>query len=194
MDVPRSKIQLRAKFQSCPDNVQDYFDYFPKLAEDFPAAYDVAIAYLFLRVETAHNMILYYGLVKLHRVPSDMAYKQLGKEYITRDNFKIYFENIFSKKLDVDLMGLIKSAEKTRDQIVHGKASIKSMPDQKKREAINFIFEYAKKFNAFASKNGIYEPFNHYQGAHGGPGQLRQGKHTGSLIIKGALFLPKRKN
>ena len=194
MSAPKNYKQVLKIFSNCPDNVQDYFDYFPKLAEDFPAAYDVAIAYLFLRVETAHNMMLYYGLVKFHGVPSDMAYKQLGKQYITRDNFKIYFENIFSKKLDVDLMGLIKSAEKTRDEIVHGKASIKSMPDQKKREAINLIFEYAKKFNAFAGKNRIYEPFNHYRGAHGGLGQIRQKKHTGSLIIKGALFLPKRKN
>ena len=65
MSTPRTRGILR-KFEALPDEIKVYFKHLPRLAEEFP--WDVSIGYLFSLVELAHNMTIYCGVVKLHRV------------------------------------------------------------------------------------------------------------------------------
>lgn len=63
-----------------------YFGDLPALIKDFP--WEVSISYQFGRVELAHNMTLYYGVVKLHRADASLARTAVERRHITRDGFK----------------------------------------------------------------------------------------------------------
>lgn len=179
MSVPRTRGLLN-QFDRCSDEVRSYYEHFPKLAEEFP--WDVTISYLFARVELAHNMTLYCGMVKQHKVDTGIARTAVDNRHMTRDGFKELFKAIMGKSLKHSIIAKMKEAEKIRDKILHGK----SVKDEDKRKAIADIIAYADLYNSFVFDIGGFKPFGPLQGFKGRGAPLD--KSTSRWIVKGMGF------
>jgi hypothetical protein len=71
MTVPKSYKGLLKLHESQPPEIKKYFEHVPKLMNaDMP--YDIALAYLFSRIERAHRLTLYCGVTKLYSANSEL--------------------------------------------------------------------------------------------------------------------------
>ncbi len=117
----RSRPGLLSAYRSCSKNVRDYFEHLPDLVNGFPL--DVCLAYAFSRLETAQTMALYCGVVKVYRANRDVARNALDATHITRKSFADLYETAFGLAVpDAAARGL-KTAEATRDSVMHGKGA-----------------------------------------------------------------------
>ena len=115
----RHKTLLR-RFNDHSNEVIEYFDPCLELLEN-EFKYEVAISYMFSRIEIAHREALYFGVVKLHDVDSSLAKKAIYKYDLTRKDFREKLEQIYGYKIPEPLRQKIESAEDVRDRILHGK-------------------------------------------------------------------------
>ena len=180
MRVP-SKPTILKKFRGLPSEIQDYFDHFPKLVDDFP--WDVSISYLFSLVETAHNMTIYCGVAKIHKVDVSLAREAIELHHMTRPEFRALYEKVFNKKLPQSMVNTIARSEEVRDRILHGK---KGVADSEKRRAIINVLDYAEAFNKEVDKVAGFKPFGSLKGFKGAGQPLD--KPTSRWILKGMGF------
>ncbi len=176
MPVPSYKAALR-HYASVPEDVQKYFAHLPSLIENYD--WDVAIAYQFIRVETAQNRAIYGGVVKLHGAESTVADSMLYSLHITRASFLVLIETIYDKPLPKAVAEKLKFAEKVRDKIVHGKGI--SEPDA--RQALVDVLDYATDFNAFIQGIAGFRPFGDMRGFKGAAQPLQAS--TTRWLLKG---------
>ena len=92
---------------------------------------------MFSIVEIAHNMTVYCGVAKRHRVNSDLARTAVDNHHMTRDGFKDLFKAVFGKPLGKLVVEKFKQAESVRDRILHGK----TVSELEKRQAFIDILE-----------------------------------------------------
>ena len=90
--VPGSWPGVRKKVQEASANVRWYFRPTEELIERHP--WEVALSYMYLRVEQAHLMSLYCGAVKLHRADADLAWKAVYQFDNRREKFQEVFANV----------------------------------------------------------------------------------------------------
>jgi len=176
MPVP-NKIGIISRYDRLPDEIRSYFTHFPTIAEKFP--WDVSISYLFSLVELAHNMTIYCGVVKLHKVNSDLARKAVDEHHMTRGEFKILYKTIFSKDLKQTIAARVAEAEKTRDRILHGKR----VSEADKRKAVVGILEYAEALNKEMYEIAGFKPFGPLKGFKGRATPLD--RSTSRFVLKG---------
>jgi len=165
---------------AAPSGIRDYFDHILALVQTFP--YEVCIAYMFSRVERAQNMTLYCGVVKLHSAHISVAKNVIHKQHITRDSLLELFETVFGKPVSATITNHLKFAEKTRDQVVHGK----NVSDADLRKAIVEIIDYAKSFDTFVDGIANFKPFGDLRGFKGRATPLE--KSTTRWLLKGLGF------
>ncbi|MCY4383534.1 MAG: hypothetical protein OXE44_10340 [Nitrospinae bacterium] len=180
MNAPRKPTILK-KFDKLPVEIQGYFAHFPALARGFP--WEVSISYTFSLVETAHNMTVYCGVVKLHKVDSSLARTALENHHMTRPGFRDLYKTIFNRKLPQTIVDKIIRAEAVRDRILHGKEA----NDKNKRQAIVDVLDYAVAFNGEVDKVASFKPFGSLQGFKGRGKPLD--KSTSRWILKGMGLL-----
>jgi len=180
MTVPKTRKGVIARFNKCPDEIKKYFEHLPKLIEDFPL--DVSLSYLFARIEYAHNMALYCGVVKLHQGHKDVVSSVIQKQHLTRESFEKLYREVFGKDVKKSIKDKIKEAETIRDKVLHGK----KVKDDDKRKAIIRVIEYAEQFNDFVQKIAGFKPFDKLKGFKGSKRSLSQ--KTTRLIMKGLGF------
>ena len=176
MPTPNKKGILN-QYDRLPDEIKKYFGHFPKLAEEFP--WDVSISYLFSLVELAHNMTIYCGVVKLHRVDSALARTAVDNFHMTRSGFKDLYETILGRPLKKSIADKIAESEEVRDRILHGK----SVSQENKRKAVSGVLKYAEEFNAEMYNIAGFKPFGSLQGFKGRAKPLD--KSTSRWILKG---------
>ena len=177
MSVPGSWRGVRNKLTEAPSEVQWYFEPVAELIERYP--WEVSLSYLFARLERAHLMSLYCGVVKLHRVDSALAATAVERFENTRDEFRELFERIFGKKIPSSLIDRIERAQKIRNNALHGK-----MVGQKDyRMAIVSIIEYATEFNEVCFSLGEFRPFGRLQGFKGAAASMD--KRTSRWVLVG---------
>ncbi len=181
MTTPANRQQVIQRLENAPKKVQEYFRDLPKLIDNFPL--DVALAYVFYRVELAHNMALYCGVVKIHNANSELALNAIDASHMTREHFITLFKTVFNKELSAETLGLIRDAESVRDRVMHGKTT----NDNLKREAIAKVIQYAAKFNESVYAIARVRPFGNLRGFHGRGKSLS--KATTRWILKGMGFL-----
>lgn len=175
--VCKNVTSLQSLFASAPDEVQFYFEHLPSLLNDYPL--DVSLAYLFARVEVAHNMAIYCGVVKIHRADSSLARAAVDRQHMTREGFRTLFATIYGKKLNATAQGYIEEAEAIRDRVMHGK----SVSEQDKRLAISRVLHYAVKLNEQTYDIAGLKVFGRLQGYKG---RLRPlDTSTSRWILKG---------
>lgn len=179
MPVPRTPGILN-RYSELPQEIREYFWNFPDLAQNFP--WDVSISYMFSNVELAHNMTIYCGVVKLHRVDARLARVAVDRQHMTRDGFRQIFRTVFGKAVEREVVEKIAEAEKIRDKILHGKA----VSEEKKRKAVVDILEYAEQFNTVVYELAGFKPFGSLQGFKGRAAALD--KSASRWILKGMGF------
>ncbi len=180
LTIPASRRELKQHFDDAPEQVQEYFSDLPGLLEKFPL--DVALAYVFFRVELAHNMALYCGVVKIHNASKEVAGAALDASYLTRETFLEMFKTVFNLEVPTAICNLLENAEGVRDRVIHGKKA----PEQEKREAIVEVIQYAEKFNEIVYAAAKFRPFGNLKGFQGDGQSLS--KAATRWVLKGMDF------
>lgn len=168
-------------FAGLPESLRDYFRHFPNLARDYP--WDVTITYLFAETELAQNMIVYGGVVKLHKVDSTIAKSAVDRHHMTRKQFRDLYKTITGKSISEEAVSHAKDAEKIRDRILHGK----NVSDSDKRQAVVSILQYANLLNEQVFEDAGFRPFGSMQGFKGRATALD--KSTSKWVLKGIGLL-----
>lgn len=176
----KSKNGLKKAYESSPAEVRDYFQHLPKLLQDYPL--DVCLAYAFSRLELGQNMALYCGVVRIHKVNTELARNAVGAHHLTRKSFVTLYKTVFDIDLPKTAHADLKSAEGTRDSIMHGKRA----SDDNVRNAIARVLEYATEINQQLSKKHGLKPFGNLKGFAGRAKKLD--KRTSRFVLKGMGF------
>lgn len=185
--VPGSWRGVINRYKDCSDEVQAYFADIPSLIEEYD--WEVALGFMFTRVEKAHNVMLYCGAVKHHQANTEVARNFVDQHHITRKEFRRLFKNVFGKSIKAPLRNMLEEAETVRDKIVHGKSA--SPAD--KRKATVRILEYAEGMNSFVNDVAGFKPFTtDLRGFKGRKAALD--KSTTSWLMRGLGFEQKKAN
>lgn len=181
MSVPSYKAVLKA-YNSAPQGIRDYFKDLLCLVNKNTRLWEVALAYMFMRVEKSQNMLLYCGVVKVHRADSNFAWCVMNKQHLTHEVSLKLFENIFGKAVKSDIQSHLEAAQKLRNKVVHGK----DVSDKEIREAIVHILTYAQRLNVFVDDIAKFKPFSALRGFKGRGKSLD--KKTTRWLMKGMEF------
>ena len=166
--IIKSYKGILIEYQSLPENIQKYFEYLPELIK---GDYEIAIAYLFFKIEQGQNRLLY-----------GVARNIVNYHHLTRDGFKQIYKNIFNKPLPDSIIKQLKEAEKTRDKVVHGK----QVKEDQLRQAITDCLIYAKLVNEEIKNIASFEPFGDMRGFKGRKESLS--KDVTHFLLKGLGF------
>jgi len=142
----------------------------------------IALAYVFSKLELAHNMALYCGITKLHRADSGLARRAVQGHHMTRKDFREKYTVIYDKAMPESTSGLLLQAEAVRDRVLHGK---KATNDQM-RNAIAHVLAYACELNDLTQAQGGPKPFGDLRGFKG-PSQSLE-KSTTRWMLRGMGF------
>ncbi|AXT47696.1 hypothetical protein [Chromobacterium rhizoryzae] len=159
--IPTYKALLKF-FNERSADVKIHFAHLPKLINE-KLPYEIAIAYVFLKIEQAQNRALYGGVVKIHRGNADFTKRIMNFQHLTRDGFKAIYKNVFGHAISEATSDKLKEAEKSRDKVIHGK----SVTDNDLREAIADVLEYAELFNSEVNSVAGFKPFADMRGFKG---------------------------
>ena len=144
MYVPQLKSFLRL-YHDLPQEAQKYLGDFEKLAKMYPYGYEIALCYLFFRIEGVQRRLLYRGLIECHNINRALALDAANKVRMFRGNKfnKLFFSvfNVKPPKLDNDET---KKTIKTRGDVVHGSDNAKY---EDVRLAIAYMLKYVKLLN-----------------------------------------------
>lgn len=177
MTVPKSRPGVRNKLLAAPDDVQKYFEPSGTLIEEYP--WEVSLSYMFARLERAHLMALYCGVVKLHKVHKGLARRAIDQFENRHAEYLDLYKEVFGHKLPQRLVRLLKGAQTVRNHVVHGK----EVDESDFRRAISAIIDYATEFNVQCFNHGGFRPFGSLQGFKGAAGS--HDKSTSRLILRG---------
>ena len=177
MDVPASRPGVRNRLLRAPEEIQWYFTPAAELIENYP--WQVPLAYLFARLEKAHIMTLYCGVVKLHRVDSELAAEASDRFENRPADFRVLFENILGRRFPRSLISKLEDAQAVRNRVLHGK----SVEERDFRKAVVAIIEYAEEFNQKCYNLGGFRPFGPLQGFKGAGASMD--KATSRWVLKG---------
>jgi len=176
----KSKRGLLKSYDGCSTGVREYFEHIPTLVEQYPL--DVVLAYAFARLELGQNMALYCGAVKVHKANAEVATKAVSTHHMTREGFVDLYATVFGFDLPSSAAKALKTAEDTRDAVMHGKRAT----DDRLRNAIARVLEYAEAINGQLSKKHQLRPFGNLRGFSGRAKKL--GKSTTRFMLKGMGF------
>ena len=162
MEIPQNYKQVIKRFEESPDEIREYFPDFSKLVEEF--SWDVAVGYVFSRIEYAKRMTIYCGLVKIWQAEKDLAWKFVTNEYLSRKRFLALFETVFGTPVPKKIIQKLQDAEAVRDQLMHGKA----WDQAEVRRALALVLDFALEFNGLVdASEGGFRPFGKLQGFKG---------------------------
>lgn len=180
MAIPASRRGLQRRFESAPQKVKEHLKDLPALLLELPL--EVALAYVFARVELAHNNALYCGVVKIHKANREIARSAVDAHHMTRQEFHARFETVFGRALPEAVLQRLETAEGVRDKVMHGKRTL----EREKREAIGSVISYAEGFNEFVGGLAGFRPFGDLRGFKGRGKSLP--KATTRWVLKGMGF------
>lgn len=161
MSRPRTRREVVARFADSPSEVKRYFEHLDELVENYP--WEIALSYMFWRVELAQTNTIYCGIVKLHAANAQLARKVVDSYRLSRPQFKEKFSMVFGRPLSQTLSNRLGKAEKVRDRVIHGK----TVHDADEREAVLDILDFAEGFNAFVYSLAGFKPFGNLRGFKG---------------------------
>ncbi len=153
IQVPGSWRGVVNLFRAAPAEVQQYFDGLPELIEKFD--WEIALGFMFIRVEKALNTMLYCGARKMHKAHTEVARAKVETHHMTRKEFRSLFANVFGKAIPDATVKILTEAEKIRDKVIHGKAT----SDADKRKAIVHVIRYAEEMNSLVHSIAGFKPF-----------------------------------
>jgi hypothetical protein len=157
ISVPGQRRGLKTVFDTMPIEVQKFYSDLPTLI-DSTFSLDIALAYVFFRLELGQRLTLYCGARKLHRTDSQLTWKAIDGHEIKRSDFRNLFATIYGFPVSQTAEGYLSDAQAVRNDLMHGR-----QPDEgRQREAICKAMHYAKEMNeliAVTNKYG-FRPFS----------------------------------
>ena len=177
VDVPARWRGVRKRLQEAPSEVQRYFEPAAELIEHYP--WEVSLSYLFSRVERAHLMAIYCGVVKLHRANAKLARTAVDLFQNTRGEFHGLFANVFGQEIPRRLQKTLDVAQKVRERVLHGK----TVEESDYRMAIAAVIQDAAGFNDVCHQKGGFQPFGDLRGYKGAGSSLDVS--TSRWVLKG---------
>jgi hypothetical protein len=151
------------------------------LLESYPL--EVAVGYAFHRLELGQNMALYCGVVKLYRANRTVARNAIDSHHMTREGFEKLYETVFDLPLPKNAKQDLRTAEKTRDMVMHGGEA----SDDRMRNAIGRVLEFAEAVNGQLQQKHQFRPFSGYWRGFAGALQ-KLDKRTTRFMLKGIGF------
>ena len=149
-----SKKGLITLYNRCSLEVRHHYRHLPLFFEDeYPM--EVAIGYIFHRLELGQRMALYCGLVNIHCADPVTAKRVIGNQHLTRKGFGDLYFVVFNVKLPDSAKQDMECAEATRDFVMHGNTP----KDADLRNAIGRVLEYSDALNDQLRKKWKMEPF-----------------------------------
>jgi len=177
----RSKRGLLHLLHRCSSEVQEHFEHLESLINKYPL--EVALGHSFSRLELGQNMALYCGIVKIHRADSTVARNILNTHHMKRQGFMELYKTVYDIELPEQAKKDLKIAEQTRDTVMHGGEAT----DERLRNAIGRVLEYAEKVNKQLDKDFQIKPFS--GSLRGFAGRLKKlDKRTTRFMLKGMGF------
>ena len=177
----RSRRGLLNFYSNRSQSVRAHFSHLASLVENYPL--DVALGYMFARLELGQNMALYCGVVKLHRAHTTIAQSAINSQHLTRKSFVSLYKIVFDATLPAQAVSDLRTAEKTRDAIMHGgRAS-----EDRMRNAIAHVLDFAEAANRQLDRKHGIAPFSGYW--RGFAGRLKKlDERTTRFMLKGMGF------
>ena len=167
--------------KSLDDGIPEYFGDLESLITD-NYSWDISIGYVFQRLEKAHVMLLYGGLIKRHYVSPNMAWAAVVNHPLFREQFAEMVEIIFDKPMTKQMSQELEAAQKARDHVMHGK----SCPEAEKRDSVASGIAYARHLNDFSYKHASFRPCGDLRGVFKGGNCLDD--KTSRWVLKGMGF------
>ena len=196
----KNRTQVKNKYNDLPKPIRDYFKGFSDIIDiKDDIALDILIAYLFMRVEQAHLMTLYAGLLKKYKIDRKTAVKALDNLRILRKEFLKFYETLAKKPLEAEVIRKINIAEETRDKIMHGRSLVhgqgisdsEKVAPPEKRKAIAAILDYAIIYNKQTERDFGFQPFGGMPGFKGNTQPFDKETSRWVLIGMGFIKSPK---
>lgn len=160
--MAKSYLGLQKQFEELPAETKGYLRKLESLL-DGANKYDIALAYVFMKLEEGHHRALKCGLVRLHKCRSSKADEALQKQHFTRPYFRTVFNNVIGKKVPKAALEALARAEATRDKQIHGKA----VSGSELRDGISDAIEYISAIGEFVEKRTGKNPFGDLRGLAG---------------------------
>jgi hypothetical protein len=155
VEIARSRPGLRNLFDGFDEDVRNYFSEFLALV-DSQFSLEVILAYCFFRLEQGQRIALYCGARRLHKTESELTWRAIDGQHMTRDAFQKYFETIFGVPLPRGVQEVIEPAESIRDRLMHGRG----LDELELREAVSRVLHYADQINRFLDGRNVgFRPF-----------------------------------
>ena len=151
--------QVKNRYKELEDgDIEWFFDSFSEFLPGSPhskSAWDILIAYLFIKVEQAHRMALYAVMIKKHRINTKLATEIAGNSHLSRESFLKQYKKLTGETLCKDAAKYYIPSAKIRGNVMHGKGIVhgrgilfaNKVSNQEKKSAVVWILEYAVLFN-----------------------------------------------
>lgn len=145
---PNSDDVIKA-YNLCSKDIKDYYCELLSLLQNDSISDETAISYCFFKLEQASHRILYGGLVGVHHAEKTLAMQAVDEQHLTRQGFIDFCIKIFndedtkSNNINDSILSIIKSAEKVRDRVMHGK----NIKPAEIRKEITVVLMYSTKLN-----------------------------------------------
>lgn len=169
--------QVIARFDRLPDDIRSWIEIVPELVESY--IWEVAIAFVFTRIEAIHHETLYRGLVKRHRTHASLTRDLLDRDHMTRRRFRELFKTVFDVPIPHALDEHLSDAEAIRNRVVHGK----SLTGAQARGCLMSAFEFLEGLNDFVYVTAGFRPCADGRGFKGRVESLN--KETSRWVLRG---------
>lgn len=160
--MAKSYKGLLKQLQDMPEETRAYLSRLENLlagSQDF----DVALAYVFMKLEEGNHRALKCGLVRLLKCDSAKTDEALSQQHFTRPYFRTVFKNVLGKPLPKEALEALEAAEKTRDRLIHGKG----VGAATLREAISQALIYIEIMGDFVKERTQKNPCGDLRGLKG---------------------------
>ncbi len=183
-----SNASVIEAYNVCDDDIKNYYSELISLLQDDRFSNEIAISYCFFKLEQALHRILYGGLVGVHRADKTLAMQAVDELHLTRNGFVELCSKIFkddndkTKNINQSILSIIKSAEKVRDRVMHGK----DVKPAEIRKAITVVLMYSTKLNSEIKQIAGFTPFGSMKGFKGRSQSVNE--TTTKWLLKGLGF------
>lgn len=138
--------------------------YYSKITEVMKIDVNIALIYLFAKVEAGQLNALYVQVKKGYRTHTEMTWSIIESQDITlkKNYFKLFY-NLFGCEFDDGLTEKLAKAKIVRNKIMHGA----NADYYDVLNAIRDVFEYSNAFNDFVFNLKGFKPYNRLTGIFG---------------------------
>ena len=158
----KSYIGFKRQIANLPTEHKAYLSKMEALLEG-AGQYDIALAYIFMKLEEGHHRALKCGLIRLLKCNSQRVDDALQRQHFTRKSYQVVFKNIIGEALPRQTIRLLESAESIRDQQIHGK----QVSQDNLRKGISDALSYIKEMGEFVESRTDKNPIGDLRGLAG---------------------------